>query len=444
MKDNTPRVKSLKSYLQHLPQNASEAIVSTNFAPYLISYLGFSDKERIPQYDTGGGGITDFATRRNLENDIFLQTKSNPFLLIELKGRDINLTENSPSYRATVNQLKRQLLGNNCQAAQWGIINNSSHIQLFRKHGKTIFPATTCIELTPENIDDTIALIKTKIDSTPKALTVTVYNNKGGIGKTTTTVNLAAFLALLGKKVLVLDFDFNQRDLTKSILTINPEDGLLEKALTDRNIDLKSVIIPYIFKNSKRQITFDVVPADPKMAEYPEFQYNSQMKIFTLHRKLDLARYEYDYIFIDAAPNWRFPSQLAVYAADVVLLPTKHNNSFSLNNAATAIKEFLPQMQKLKKDGTPIALPIFFNGEKITQPQLELAQKEINQILKNDKNLVHYFYPRYTNAKKDLHIHHLPEYAIIASAAFARVPAVYKNRSAYDYYKDLAKEYFLQ
>ena len=384
MKDNTPRVTSLKSYLQHLPQDASEAIVSTNFARYLISYLGFSTTEIIPQYDTGGGGITDFATRRNLENDIFLQTKSNPFLLIELKGRDINLTENSPSYRATVNQLKRQLLGNNCQAAQWGIINNSSHIQLFRKHGKTIFPATTCIELTPDNIDDTIALIKTKIDSTPKALTVTVYNNKGGIGKTTTTVNLAAFLALLGKKVLVLDFDFNQRDLTKSILTINPEDGLLEKALTDRNIDIKSVIIPYIFKNSKRQITFDVVPADPKMAEYPEFQYNSQMKIFTLHRKLDLARYEYDYIFIDAAPNWRFPSQLAVYAADVVLLPTKHNNSFSLNNAATAIKEFLPQMQKLKKDGTPIALPIFFNGEKITQPQLELAQKEINQILKND------------------------------------------------------------
>jgi len=444
MKDNTPRVTSLKSYLQHLPQDASEAIVSTNFARYLISYLGFSTTEIIPQYDTGGGGITDFATRRNLENDIFLQTKSNPFLLIELKGRDINLTENSPSYRATVNQLKRQLLGNNCKAAQWGIINNSSHIQLFRKHGKTIFPATTCIELTPENIDDTIALIKTKIDSTPKALTVTVYNNKGGIGKTTTTVNLAAFLALLGKKVLVLDFDFNQRDLTKSILTINPEDGLLEKALTDRNIDLKSVIIPYTFKNLKRQITFDVVPADPKMAEYPEFQYNSQMTIFTLHRKLDLARYEYDYIFIDAAPNWRFPSQLAVYAADVVLLPTKHNNSFSLNNAATAIKEFLPQMQKLKKDGTPIALPIFFNGEKITQPQLELAQKEINQILKNDKNLVHYFYPRYTNAKKDLHIHHLPEYAIIASAAFARVPAVYKNRSAYDYYKDLAKEYFLQ
>ncbi|MCZ8067740.1 MAG: ParA family protein [Microcystis sp.] len=444
MKDNTPKVKSLKSYLQHLPQNASEAIVSTNFAPYLISYLGFSTTEIIPQYDTGGGGITDFATRRNLENDIFLQTKSNPFLLIELKGRDINLTENSPSYKATVNQLKRQLLGNNCKAAQWGIINNSSHIQLFRKHGKTIFPATTCIELTPDNIDETVALIKTKIDKTPKALTVTVYNNKGGVGKTTTTVNLAAILAFLGKKVLVLDFDFNQRDLTSSLLNIKPQNGLLEEALTDRNIDLKSVIIPYIFKNPKRQITFDVVPADPKIAELAESDYHPKMKISTLHRKLDLARYEYDYIFIDAAPNWRFTSQLAVYAADVVLLPTKHNNSFSLNNAATAIKEFLPEMQKLKKDGTPIALPIFFNGEKITQPQLQLAQKEINQILKNDKNLVPYFYPKLAPAKKDLHIHHLPEYAIIASAAFERVPAVYKHISVYYYYQDLAKEYFLQ
>ncbi|MDT3677001.1 AAA family ATPase [Microcystis wesenbergii] len=444
MKDNTPKVKSLKSYLQHLPQSASEAIVSTNFAPYLISYLGFSTTEIIPQYDTGGGGITDFATRRNLGNDIFLQTKSNPFLLIELKGREINLTENSPKYASTVNQLKRQLLGTNCKASQWGIITNSLHIQLFRKHGKTIFPATTCIQLTPDNIDDTIALIKTKIDKTPKALTVTVYNNKGGVGKTTTTINLAAILAFLGKKVLVLDFDFNQRDLTSSLLNIKPQNGLLEKALTDKNIDLKSVIIPYIFKNTKLQITFDVVPADPKIAGLTEFEYHSKMKISTLHRKLDLARYEYDYIFIDAAPNWRFTSQLAVYAADVVLLPTKHNNSFSLNNAATAIKEFLPEMQKSKKDGTPIALPIFFNGEKITQPQLQLAQKEINQILKNDKNLVPYFYPKLAPAKKDLHIHHLPEYAIIASAAFERVPAVYKHISVYYYYQDLAKEYFLQ
>ncbi|MGV2388658.1 MAG UNVERIFIED_CONTAM: hypothetical protein LVR29_11150 [Microcystis novacekii LVE1205-3] len=40
-----------------MPQNASEAIVSTNFAPYLISNLGFSTTEIIPQYDTGTVGL---------------------------------------------------------------------------------------------------------------------------------------------------------------------------------------------------------------------------------------------------------------------------------------------------------------------------------------------------------------------------------------------------
>lgn len=443
MQENTPKEISLKSFLQDLPQNASEVVVITNFVPYLISHLGFLRTEMIPQYDTGGGEITDFATRKNLENDIFLKTQNNPFLLIEVKGRDLNLADRSSAYTSTVTQLKHQLLGANCKTAKWGIITNGSLIQLFRKHEKAIFPATPCIDLTPENIDETIDLIKAKIHNTPKALTVTVYNNKGGVGKTTTTINLAAILAFLGKKVLVLDFDFNQQDLTSS-LGIKPELGALAKALTDKSIGLKSVIFHYTFQAKKRLLTFDVIPADSQIGELSEFEYKSLMKVHTLHKKLDSARYEYDYIFIDASPNWRFISQLAVYAADVVLLPTKHNNLFSLENAATAIKEFLPQMEKLKGDGTPIALPIFFNGEKITQAQLEIAQKEINQIIKDTKSLLPYFYPKHTHSKKDLHIHQVPNYANIAKAAFSRVPAVYQNRYAYEYYKDLAKEYFLR
>jgi cellulose biosynthesis protein BcsQ len=151
---------------------------------------------------------------------------------------------------------------------------------------------------------------------------------------------------------------------------------------------------------------------------------------------------------IDSSPNWRFNSQLAVYAADVLLIPTKHNNLFSLENAAMAIQKFIPEIQADKEDGSPIALPIFFNGEKITEPQREVAQQAINNIMKNAKkvkfDLLPYFYPKYTNARKNLHIHEVPSYANIASAAFSRTPAVYRDRSAHEYYKDLAKEYFLQ
>ncbi|WP_341731096.1 AAA family ATPase [Microcoleus sp. EPA2] len=438
---------TLQAALQSLPQGASEAIVSAHFSPQFLQALGFDSNEVVPEYDTNGGGIVDKAARKTIGNDIFLHTKSNPYLLLELKGKDINLTEGTPAYLKTVNQLKRQLLGSNCKSAKWGIITNSSHVQLFRKHGKVIFPATQCLALEVNNVDKVVAEIRKKIEETSRALTVTIYNNKGGVGKTTTTVNLAGILTFLGKKVLVIDFDFNQQDLT-SALGIPVSDGLVKKALTDKNVDLKSAVVPYKFSNKKLQLSFDIIPADNELANDSEAELRTIIKRSILDKKLDFARQDYDYILIDSSPNWRFITQVAVYAADVILIPTKHNNLFSLENAAKAIQKFIPEIQAAKEDGNPIALPIFLNGEKITQPQLEVAQQAINNIIVNAKkegfNLRPYFYPKYTTAKKDLHIHQVPSYANIANAAFSRIPAVYRDRSAHDYYKDLAKEYFLQ
>ncbi|WP_242020430.1 AAA family ATPase [Microcoleus sp. FACHB-1515] len=438
----------LQSALQSLPENAPEAVVDSNFSTQLLEALGFQSQEIHPQFPTGDGAA-DKAARKTVGDDIFLYTKSNSYLLVELKGRDINLSSESAYYQKTVNQLKRYLLAPNCKTAQWGIITNSCHIQLFRKHGKVVFPATQCLALNDENIDEIVASIRKKIENPAKALTIAVYNNKGGVGKTTTTVNLAAILAFLGKKVLAIDFDPNQQDLTSSLGLSLSEDQVF-KALTEKDIEFQSTAQTFSFpvRRANTELKFDIIPADQMLASKSEEFLESYFKPNTLYRNLAPARQEYDYILIDAPPNWRLFSKQAVYAADVVFIPTKHNNLFSLENAATAMKKFIPEMQAEKGDGSPVPLPIFFNGEKITAPQLAVAQQEITNILKTAKkegcDLLPYFYPKYTTSRKDLHIHQLPSYANIASSAFSRVPAVYRDRAAHDYYKDLAKEYFLQ
>lgn len=442
---------SLSEALRQLPAIASEQIVKEKFiGTALLRSLGFESEEFLGEYKTGNGKKSvDYAARKSLDGDRLLHTLQNPYLLIEAKGHDTNLQEGSPGYKSTVKQLKGYLDDPNCrQTVQWGIITNSLHIQLFRKHGKVVHPATRCLELTPDTVEQIVSEIRQQIENPVRALTVAVYANKGGVGKTSTTINLAAVLGHKEqKKVLVIDFDPNQRDLTDSLGIAPSQNGLL-KLLTERDVDLRSAIQPYtITHRNKTHHFFDVLPADQSLVQADDHVLRQLLKLDRLKARLAAARLDYDYILIDCSPNWTLFSQLAMVAADVILTPVGFNNLNAIKNVADTAKAYIPVAQKIRGDGCPMQLPIFFNGGKLTDSSRITMNQAIDRILLKAKNegfdLLENFYPKFTNAQKNRHIFEIPNYSNIAGAVFKGIPASYQYKAANDYYRSLAKEYFL-
>ncbi|MEL6931220.1 MAG: hypothetical protein AAFO95_21750 [Cyanobacteria bacterium J06600_6] len=137
-----------------------------------------------------------------------------------------------------------------------------------------------------------------------------------------------------------------------------------------------------------------------------------------------------------------------------LLIPTQHNNVRSLKNAAITICNYIPEIQQnrqAKSQGLEwgaIALPIFFNGGKITPPGRVNAQRAISEIIKAAKSkhrfdLLPYFFPQFKPGN-NTKIFELPNSAWIANCGFDKIPAAYRYKIAYDYYSQLAKEYFIQ
>lgn len=154
------------------------------------------------------------------------------------------------------------------------------------------------------------------------ARVIALVNQKGGVGKTTTSINLAASLGVQGKKVLLIDLDpqgncstgvgINKGDVSKSIY-----DFLLGRC------EATDAIIRTNFKNlSIIPATINLAGADIELIEKskaePTFQKNMQLKL-----AIEPIKDNYDYIIIDCPPSLGLLTTNALTAANSVLIPVQ-------------------------------------------------------------------------------------------------------------------------
>jgi chromosome partitioning protein len=143
---------------------------------------------------------------------------------------------------------------------------------------------------------------------------IAVANQKGGVGKTTTAVNLSACLAEKGKKVLLLDSD-PQGNATSGIgLEKKRIRGCIYDVLIN-NLPLKNVIQKSLTEN------LDVVPSTIQLAGAEIELVATMSRELRLRHVLKDVRQEYDYIIIDCPPSLGLLTINALSAADTVLVP---------------------------------------------------------------------------------------------------------------------------
>ena len=149
---------------------------------------------------------------------------------------------------------------------------------------------------------------------------IALANQKGGVGKTTTTINLAASLATLEKSVLVVDADPQANASSGLGVDIKEVDCSLYECIID-HADIKDAIYTTDIEG------LDIVPShiDLVGAEIEMLKLNGREKVMS--NLLASIRDDYDYILIDCSPSLGLITVNALTAADSVIIPVQDRKS---------------------------------------------------------------------------------------------------------------------
>ena len=140
---------------------------------------------------------------------------------------------------------------------------------------------------------------------------IAIANQKGGVGKTTTTVNLSAALSLMGKKVLLVDCDPQGNASSGMGVPKTHRPNTYDMLISDKTAAECVVETEY----------GDVIPASKELAAASVELIHAENREYVLKNKISALYSEYDYIFLDCPPSLELLTVNALVAADSVLIP---------------------------------------------------------------------------------------------------------------------------
>ena len=232
--------------------------------------------------------------------------------------------------------------------------------------------------------------------------TISIINLKGGVAKTTSSINIAYILTQRGYKVLLVDND-KQGDCSRGLNRRTSDGDGIDRIMTDRHPDMQSLIHNTDYENM--EVVMDRVRP----------QQNR------LRKALQQVSDQYDFCVVDNAPDINISVINALTAANDVLIPVEVDD-----NTLEGMKELLEQIEEVREE---------LNSELQTVKCFVSKFQRLNEAHVQGAEVIQEYYPTMQTR--------IRASAVVARSTFARTPvALYSPRSAAaEDYEKLVTEY---